>query len=258
MARPAPISWMVTGIGILIFIVLVPPIRRSIGQAIGWTARGFVSIAQPGHASWTTIQRSTTDRVQQLENQVRLLSRRLAAQELAASQAATERKIEEFVAAKRFPAVTAHVIAYSPDPGVQSLVIDQGQRDGIRTGQAVITDDGVLIGKVYSARDTTAVVLLLTDPNSAVTAKINNAKRSPGIVQGERGLAARMELIPKNDQVEPGQTIVTSGSEALIPPDILIGIVAEPSTRLGELFQNTVVQLPTQFTGVQVVGVVTP
>ncbi|MBI5467204.1 MAG: hypothetical protein HY975_03245, partial [Candidatus Kerfeldbacteria bacterium] len=81
---------------------------------------------------------------------------------------------------------------------------------------------------------------------------------SLGVVKGERGLALRMEFIPKNDTVEPGQAVVTAGSEHSIPPDLLIGTIQQPSIRAGELFQNSTVTTSVDVQRLQVVAVVLP
>ena len=140
--------------------------------------------------------------------------------------------------------VLASVIGYSPDPGVQSVTIDRGATDGVQTGMAVMSDAGVVVGKVSSVGDVTSSIMLLSDSQSSILARINSSVRSPGVVKGDQGVSLRMELIPKNDSVQVGETVVTSGSEDRIPPDLPIGTIKDASTRPGDVFQNATVESP--------------
>lgn len=152
--------------------------------------------------------------------------------------------------------VTAAVIAASPDPGVQSIIINRGSDDGLRHGLLVVSEQGSVIGKLVTVRQAFSTVLLIPDRQSVIAARVQNAAQSPGIIRGERGLALQMGFIPKNDEVKNGQTVVTTGTEPDVPPDILIGTITSTSLRTGDLFQQAIVTPAAAFLRLHVVAVI--
>lgn len=239
-------------------IILVPPIRRAV--IIGFTsASGPITQASFNlleRFGWSSALRQTTENEAVLRTQLQLVTKELAvAREELEVQQTTDR-LAGFLARVSLPSISAAVIGYSPDPGIQSLVINIGRNADIRAGQAVITDEGWLIGKIQIVHETTASVLLLNDAQSLVLSRVQNEAASQGVVRGERGLTVRMELIPKSDSLTPGQPVVTSGLEPGIPPDLLIGTIAAIEQRAGEVFQRALITTPIRYGRVRSVAVI--
>lgn len=210
---------------------VVSPVEKS----LGWTESRW---AWP----WDAARLST--QTHDLQSQNALLLKQLTDAQTQLQSVAASDRLHALLAPLNHTTVLASVIGYSPDPGVQSVTIDRGSSDGVMTGMAVISDAGTVVGKVASVGDSTSSVMLLSDSQSSILARINSAARSPGVVKGDQGVSLRMELIPKNDAVQIGETVVTSGSEDRIPPDLPIGTVQDISTRPGDVFQNAKIQSP--------------
>jgi rod shape-determining protein MreC len=92
----------------------------------------------------------------------------------------------------------------------------------------VATDEG-LIGKVTTVSDSISVVLLISDENCRVAAKVEGS-REQGIVSGERvttGLTPRLNLnfLSRQADLKPGQKVYTSGVGGVFPSGLLIGSV---------------------------------
>lgn len=149
--------------------------------------------------------------------------------------------LEKFSTTAKRVLLRANVIAASSDPGIQSIVIDRGSNDGLHIGQVIVSESGYVVGKIVSLHQVTSTVLLLTDRQSKISSRLQNNKQSAGIVQGERGLTLLMDFIPKNDQINIAQTVVTSGNEEGIPPDLLIGTISSISSKPSELFQQALI-----------------
>ena len=152
--------------------------------------------------------------------------------------------------------VPAAVIASSPDPGIQSIIINHGTSAGIQLGQVVVNQNGYVVGKVVAVHQAASTVLLISDRQSVISARVQNDVQSPGIVYGEHGLTLQMEYIPKTDSIKVGQTIVTSGTDAGIPPGVLIGTISAISLRVGELFQSAALNPASSLQGLQTVAVI--
>jgi rod shape-determining protein MreC len=128
--------------------------------------------------------------------------------------------------------VAARVIGQSPTIWYSTVNIDVGTGDGVRVGQPVITGDG-LVGQVTTATSGAAVVTLITDNSSAVSARVSRSG-APGIVETGAGGPAdlRFDLSPRGYTISKGDAIVTAGTtsasnklESLYPPGIPVGAV---------------------------------
>ena len=132
----------------------------------------------------------------------------------------------------------ASVIARDPSERFYSFTIDKGTLDNISYLDPVMTADG-LVGYVSEVGMTYAKVITILDVTMNVGAHgegrrtldvYDTATREIGIVTGSIAHAAqglsRMEFLPRDSRIEPGNLIFTSGG-SLFPPDILIGTVTE-------------------------------
>ena len=73
-------------------------------------------------------------------------------------------------------AVTAQVIGDSPTNFSQTIEINQGSESGIRVGMPVLNAAG-LIGKITKVYGDRSVVMLITDPDFALSVKVVNSPR---------------------------------------------------------------------------------
>jgi len=119
--------------------------------------------------------------------------------------------------------VLAQVIGRSNRPFLQTMIVDAGKSQGVKPGQAVIDQRG-MIGRIFLAGDHTAWVILLTDLNSRIPVTIE-----PGNIQailaGDNSSAPQLDLLAQNIVLKPGMQVVTSGDGGLLPPDLAVGTV---------------------------------
>ena len=96
--------------------------------------------------------------------------------------AASVRLAQELLALNGLPtlaginAVTAQVIGDSPTNFSQTIEINQGSESGIRVGMPVLNAAG-LIGKITRVYGDRSVVMLITDPDFALSVKVVNSPR---------------------------------------------------------------------------------
>lgn len=96
--------------------------------------------------------------------------------------AASVRLSQELLALNGLPtlaginAVTAQVIGDSPSNFSQTIEINQGSQSGIRVGMPVLNAAG-LVGKITKVYADRSVIMLITDPDFALSIKVVNAPR---------------------------------------------------------------------------------
>jgi len=158
--------------------------------------------------------------------------------------------------------VSARVITRSPTLWYSTVSINKGTSDGIRVDQPVINGDG-LVGTVTSATGNAAIVTLITDHTSGVSAVINESGVA-GVVQPAVGNPndLLLEFIRRGDRIETGQTVVTAGSrsqryESLFPPGLPVGRVSKVDNTELDVYQRVHVKPFAQLRRLDVVQVLT-
>jgi rod shape-determining protein MreC len=136
--------------------------------------------------------------------------------------------------------VTSRIIGQDPSVWWSQVTINKGTSDDVRVNHPVVGPGG-LVGVVKESSPSSAIVTLLTDHTIAVAARVNESGVS-GVLQVEAGRPNDLVLnfTTRNDEVEEGQTVVTSGTKSRVdrlrliyPPNIPIGRVTrvdEPGT----------------------------
>ena len=121
--------------------------------------------------------------------------------------------------------VGARVIGREIKNNMAHILIDRGSKDHVELGQAVITDDGLFIGKVDQIQEHIAVVALLTDLESRVAAKLIDKRELVGVVEGRGNGTAVLTFIPNNAGIQKDMIVVTAGTESKVPPNLVIGVI---------------------------------
>lgn len=140
--------------------------------------------------------------------------------------------------------VTARVISYPPIGPYRILTIGKGAAAGIERRAPVVAADG-LVGQVLRTTGSEAQVLLITDPTSAVDARIEKTE-ARGLIVGKTlqlGLIRDLfigafEYLNRATEIEEGSAVVTSGLDGVYPPGILIGTVHGRQRKKYDVFQQ--------------------
>ncbi len=151
--------------------------------------------------------------------------------------------------------VAARVIGRNATNWYRTLIVDKGGREGLKANMGVITQAGV-VGRVVKIHPSTAIVLLLTDPNVAVPAMIQGS-REEGIVHGTAQGYIRMKYLPPLSPVQIGENVVTSGLTGAFPRGLQIGQISSLKKTHPDLFQSAEVQPAVEFQKLEGVLVIT-
>lgn len=106
-----------------------------------------------------------------------------------------------------------------------TFIVDKGLEDGIKQNMPVVVNEG-LVGKIHNVAKNASIVQLITDPKSAVGAKILETGEL-GIIEGEIGGKLFFKYSQNGSKVKNGYTIITSGMGGIFPKDIVIGKVTD-------------------------------
>lgn len=157
---------------------------------------------------------------------------------------------------QRIEITPAKVITYKQD---EYISIDRGSADGIQKGQYVLGQN-TIIGTVSETSATTARVTLVTDARSNIAAIITRegkTKPIPGNLKGTGLGNCKIDLISREQDVKPGDTVLAKAIPGKLPVARVIGEVvrAWPAENAPLLWDITVepIYRASDFTDVAVI-----
>jgi len=144
--------------------------------------------------------------------------------------------------ARDIPQVAARVVGAPVSNFELTVEIDRGRQDGVEDGMPVVASGG-LVGRVVTTSDTRSVVLLITDPTSAVGVRLARSG-DVGVAEGTgRNRQLDIEFIDARTQVRRGEPVVTSGLQnSIFPPSIPVGRVESATVPVGSVEQEVTVE----------------
>src|SRR5712692_12075083 len=157
---------------------------------------------------------------------------------------------EQFVA----QTTAAQVIGSSGSEQSRIVYLDKGSNQGIKRDMAVISGDGV-VGKVILVFGDTSQVLLINDQSSGVGAILEQSPLQ-GILKGKASGELVLDKIMSDEEVKPGEKVLTSGGDQIFPKGLPIGSVSRVSAG-PEVFLNIRVRPATNLSKLEEVLVIT-
>jgi rod shape-determining protein MreC len=121
----------------------------------------------------------------------------------------------------------ARVIANSLRYSQNYLTLNKGAKDGIKPGMGIFNSQGA-VGRVKSVSENYSVAFSVLNTSLLISSKIKSSEVF-GSVQWDGGNASEVQLlyIPRHVKASKGDTVITSGYNAVFPEGILIGQISK-------------------------------
>jgi rod shape-determining protein MreC len=162
--------------------------------------------------------RQLKDQIEQMKlEQARLNEDAMQAQRLQSLLAFKEQFISKTVAAQ--------VIGSSGSDLSRSIYIDKGENAGLKPDMAVITTGGI-VGKVWLVYPSTSLVLMINDQSSGVGVFLEKS-RLQGVLRGTANGEMILERVTNDEQVAPGDIVLSSGGDQIFPKGLPVGTVSK-------------------------------
>lgn len=190
----------------------------------------------------------------QLQSQNINLQEQVAGLQQASLENELLRQELNYRATSKLKLISAIVIGKDPGGITQAVTINEGSRDGVTIGSAVLAQ-GVFIGKVVSTTDFDAKVLLITDPQSSIDAQIGSSG-DKGVLKGSFGSGVTISMISQTSSVNQGDQVVTAGLTDNTPSGLLIGTIGDVQSGKNQLLQNASVVSPIDLKNLKFLSVV--
>jgi len=233
-------------IGLLVFLYafnLLGPLNKVIYNILNPIFSGFQSVSSNIRLTYNeqTDKIDLREHIKELENQVNQLTEENARLKILENENGILREHLGFLVKNEYNYVMSNVIsrgdAVETSGMEETIIIDKGAKDGVYPGLAIVSGQGIIIGKVAEVKENISQVNLTNSNKCKLAATILNEDKTNGITEGELGLIIKMEFIPQEEEVNIGDIIVTSGLEQAIPRGLVIGKVTQAEKENNEIWQ---------------------
>jgi rod shape-determining protein MreC len=121
----------------------------------------------------------------------------------------------------------ARVIGNSLRFSQNYLTLNKGSKDGIKPGMGVFNSEGV-VGRVKSVSKNYSVAFSLLNTGLLLSSKIKSSEDLATVQwDGKNSSEARLLFVPRHVKAQEGDTVITSGFNAVFPEGILIGVISK-------------------------------
>ena len=126
--------------------------------------------------------------------------------------------------------LSSFVIGRDPLDSFYGFTLDRGTLDGVAVNDAVVSDQGYLLGMVVEAEPTSCKVMTILHPNFNAAGVVSRT-RDNGILNGNTTYAAdglcTLTNLERSTETHAGDQVITTGLGGVFPPDLLVGTVQD-------------------------------
>ncbi|MHA7131295.1 rod shape-determining protein MreC [Algoriphagus namhaensis] len=120
----------------------------------------------------------------------------------------------------------ARVISNSLRFAQNHLTLNKGEKDGIQPGMGVFNEQGI-VGRVKDVSSNYSVVISLLNTELLISSKIKSTNDFCSVKwTGGDSKSAKLLYVPRHVTAQVGDSIITSGFNAVFPEGIPIGVIA--------------------------------
>ena len=154
--------------------------------------------------------------------------------------------------------IIAYILGSGPDYTSTDILINKGWDQGLYEGLPVTTAQGVIIGKISQVEDNISHLKLLTDNQTKISIIVASRHSSLGLAYGLHNINIKIDMLPKDARIEPGDLVSTSGLDQYIPAGLLVGQISKIEDSQEKLWQTGIVEPAIDYRQVRRVTVILP
>lgn len=216
---------------------------RGAAKSVTWGAaaavEAVVSPLRAGFGDVTHFWRLRRDKARLQASIVRLNARLVAAGRLE-KENSDLRRAARFLPRIKMRVLGATLVQRSGNPWESVLLVDRGEKDGIKSGSPVLAQDGV-IGRVIGVGKGVSEVRLIDDQRSGVAVEVERTG-AQAVVTGSAAGILKLRYQAGDADIKKGDRLITSGVGSTFPRGLDVGTVVKIDTGIYGLEKDIVVQ----------------
>lgn len=135
------------------------------------------------------------------------------------------------------------------------ILINKGTKQGLKTGMTVISGEKALVGRISEVSEGFSKVMIIDSKDSSIAAILENSRTEGLVKKSEKG-GIFMDFIPKTEQLELGERIITSGTDNFYFKGIFIGTVETIDLSENQIFQKITIAPAVNFSKLEQVLII--
>jgi rod shape-determining protein MreC len=121
--------------------------------------------------------------------------------------------------------IDAELISVDRNFPFDCILINKGSLQGVKKNMVVLNEEGELVGRVIDPISLlSSRIRLITSPIGGVGVYMDS-NRLEGLLTGSNGRICHFKYLLENVPVQVGDTVSTSGTDQIFPPDLPVGKV---------------------------------
>lgn len=265
--KTGKIGIILTIVVLIVIVVLsniesnkVPHIGNIFSNIVMPIQNGFTYLKNKieGNDSFFTDVKNLKQENEELKQKNKTLEQSLKELEIIKSENET---LKEYVNLKdkylEYKTVPAYIISKNINNYEKTVVINLGQKDGIKPNMTVISSEG-LVGYILSVTQNTAKVQTIIDVSTSVSSAISTS-RDAIIVNGTLGSnnILKASYIPTEATLLENDSVETSGIGGIYPKGIHIGTIKEIIDTKNNIDRYAYIETAVDFSKLETVLVIT-
>jgi rod shape-determining protein MreC len=125
-----------------------------------------------------------------------------------------------------FKTLPVEILFNPPNPISQRIVINRGSNDGLKLGNPIANDAGIL-GQVVRLYERSAEASLLEDRDFAVPVQVARNGLRAAVFGAGRGNPLELRYLPVASDLEVGDVLLTSGIDGVYPPGFAVAVISK-------------------------------
>ena len=159
---------------------------------------------------------------------------------------------------KDYNLIVADIISDSATNWEATYIINKGEKDGIKPGMTVITNEG-LVGYIETVTRKTSKIISILDAGNSVSSRVSRT-RDEIVCKGSVSSTEEQELkimnIPMGTVLIEGDKIETSGIGGIYPKGLAVGKIVEIVNKKNPIENEAIVKTNVDFNKLETVGVI--
>jgi rod shape-determining protein MreC len=146
------------------------------------------------------------------------------------------KRILNFMEQKPNTMIAAKVTGEDLKNWFRCIIIDKGKESGLKVRMPVVTPKGV-VGQAVEVNQWHSKVMVINDTNSSIDVNVEG-KNTRGLLEGTGQNTLKLKYVVKNDDIEIGDKLATSGKDGIFPKGIPVGIVITVNKNKSGIFAD--------------------
>ena len=209
-------------------------------QPLQWLADQPVALYDYG-STFLQSQQTLIQENQRLQTENMRLSTAIRQNDVQQLQLAELKKLNLLAGSGIGNSTAAQIVSNGKNPLSDKLLLNKGSNDGLKAGDAVIDQYG-LIGQISAVQPFNAELTVLTSSQTVVPVMVaRTGVRS--LVYGDSNQVS-LRYFPLDADLQPGDLLVTSGMDSVYPAGIPVAKVESALRSSGTPYYRTTLSIP--------------